>query len=149
MQTFVPYSHPKSTAAVLDLSRLGKQIIEARQIGRAITDPSYGWQYHPAVEMWRGYLKGLMVYTAYMHREWYTRRGKTHLAWQNMKSDHLDIILVRDDVEQWKSHMPGWVFDSRVIRSHQSNLLRKDPKWYSPYFSHVPDNIPYFWPTKQ
>ena len=55
MQTFLPYPDFAKSAACLDNKRLNKQIVECYQILRAITDPTYGWQNHPAVNMWRGF----------------------------------------------------------------------------------------------
>lgn len=54
MQTFLPYSSFKDSARVLDRQRLGKQRVENMQIITALLDPDYGWQNHPAVNMWRG-----------------------------------------------------------------------------------------------
>jgi hypothetical protein len=33
-----------------------------------------------------------------------------------------------------------------VHRSHQSNLIRKDPAFYGPLFPGVPDDLDYVWP---
>lgn len=55
MQTFLPYPDFDDSARVLDYRRLGKQRVEARQILRAISGSTYGWQSHLAVRMWRGY----------------------------------------------------------------------------------------------
>lgn len=51
MQTFMPYYNWDECAKVLDNKRLNKQKVEALQILKAINDPEYGWQNHPAVNM--------------------------------------------------------------------------------------------------
>lgn len=54
MQTFLPYPSFRESAKCLDNKRLGKQRVECIQIIKAINNPKYGWQNHPAVKMWRG-----------------------------------------------------------------------------------------------
>lgn len=53
MQTFLPSPNFTQSAQFLDPQRLGKQRVEALQILTALTNPAYGWQHHPAVQMWR------------------------------------------------------------------------------------------------
>ena len=48
-----------------------------------------------------------------------------------------------DDIQ-----MPDWIGDDRVHASHRSNLLRKDPSYYSVHGWTEPDNIEYFWPVE-
>lgn len=151
MQTFVPTTDLEYNARSLDLRRLGKQIIECRQIGLAITNPDYGWQNHPAVNMWRGHLKGLMIYTEYMNAEWKERRDKDHGAWINMINDHVDVYNEIDveDLISNRRHMPDWWGDERVHNSHASNLLRKDREHYSSWFYWIEDDsMEYYWPAK-
>lgn len=80
MQTFLPYSDFKQSAQCLDNKRLGKQRVEALQILKAITDPSYGWQNHPAVKMWRGYEHALSKYALEICDEWIKRGFKDTCA---------------------------------------------------------------------
>ena len=35
----------------------------------------------------------------------------------------------------------------RLHRSHQSNLLRKEPAYYRQFGWNVPEDLPYFWPV--
>jgi hypothetical protein len=49
--------------------------------------------------------------------------------------------LAQDDLE-----LPPWIGDAGFHRSHQSNLVRKDPEFYRPFFPDVPDDLPYLWP---
>lgn len=152
MQTFAPLNHPAECAACLDLKRLGKQIIECRQIGKAIANPGYGWQNHPATKMWRGHEAGLLVYNTYMNAEWEERRDKTHGAYKNMLDDYgvtyeyaQRLALRSDAIEEL---FPDWWGKWVVHRSHQSNLLRKDPEHYGEWFPGTPDDLDYVWPVR-
>jgi hypothetical protein len=42
---------------------------------------------------------------------------------------------------------PPWLGDEQLHRSHQSNLIRKDPGFYRPLFPDVPPDLPYVWPV--
>jgi hypothetical protein len=42
--------------------------------------------------------------------------------------------------------MPTWLGRTDFHESHQSNLLRKDPKWYGQFGWTVPANRSYIWP---
>lgn len=117
MQTFIPYPDMDASARVLDRQRLGKQRVEAWQILRALTDPSYGWQHHPAVQMWRGYERALVAYYAAICREW-TRRGYQH----NMP------VLVPEPLSA--DDLPSWWGQENVHRSHRAMLFHKAPAHY-------------------
>jgi hypothetical protein len=136
VQTFLPYEDYALSARCLDQQRLGKQRIEARTIYNIITDNyhSTAWTNHPAVNMWRGYDESLGDYFNAISLEW-IRRGYTHTMGF--------IKLDRTFIEK-----PPWL-NIKLITSHRSNLLRKNPQWYKQYNWHVRDNIPYWWPTKE
>lgn len=135
MQTFLPYSDYVASARVLDRQRLGKQRVEAWQIYQALINPDYGWQNHPAVKMWRGYERSLLVYGAIMCHVWINRGYK-----DTMKS------RFRDAMSLVQTPNPPWLGDKQFHESHQSNLLRKDYNHYKQYFPDIPDNLPYVWP---
>lgn len=136
MQTFVPYDDIHRIASVLDRRRLNKQRVEAFQVLRAITDPTYGWQQHPAVHMWRGHGGFLRLYGLALCDEWLAQGG----------ADNADLrgriaAFDFDDDEP-----PLWWGDDRVHRSHRSNLLCKEPDHYTRFWNE--DEMPYFWPSK-
>jgi hypothetical protein len=150
MQTFVPYSDFAATAQVLDDKRLGKQRVEVIQIVRALTWPDYAWKSHPAVLMWKGYEEALGRYGLTMCEAW-TARGygdtcaetiATDLAAAGVPTIRSYEALLDDDA------LPGWLFDPALLRSHRSNLLRKDPAHYRPLFPDDPDDLPYVWPVR-
>jgi len=135
MQTFLPYPSFSASAEVLDWRRLGKQRVEAKQIYLALSNPTYGWQNHPAVKMWRGYTGALAHYGEVVCTEWVKRGYKdTLLPWFQERS-----VPVR--------FFPAWHGCDRFHRAHQSNLIRKDPAFYGPKFPGVPADLPYIWPT--
>lgn len=135
MQTFLPYPDYDLSASCLDNRRLGKQRVEAKQIYLAITDPTYGWQNHPAVKMWRGHESGLAYYGFTICLEW---RGRGF----------------NDTLKEWfetrlgiPGDRPAWFGDEAFHASHRSNLLRKDPLHYAQFnWSEGPD-LPYVWPV--
>lgn len=135
MQTFLPFPDHKASAQVLDYRRLGKQRVEAKQILDALEpDSTSRWRNHPAVLMWKGYTAQLKSYYHHMLDEW-QRRG-----YKNTMSRYPVIWAEKVDI-------PPWWGDPEFHRSHQSNLLRKDPVYYAPHFPGVPDNLPYIWPS--
>lgn len=146
MNTFLPFSNFHLTAEVLDRKRLGKQRVECLQILRTlkagpITDgKKTPWFNHPAVQMWKGYETGLMLYLQEICREW-TRLGYKDTCLEKARELGYD----------YEGHclVPDWIGNERFHLSHQSNLLRKDPEHYGNFFYSVPDDLPYIWPTKE
>ena len=131
MQTFLPYDDLNRSLCCLDYRRLGKQRVEAKQILNAL-DPNFtsGWRNHPAVLMWSGFEECLKLYHNLSIDEW-VRRGYRN----NMVQFEIGFV-----------EYPGWFGDEHFHKSHQSNLLRKDPIWYGQYNWNVPNNLPYVWP---
>ena len=137
MQTFLPYQSFTETAICLDMRRLGKQRIEAKQILIALSTPTYGWQNHPAVKMWKGYESTLAYYGVCICTEWIARGYKDNqLQW------FTDRMLI--DINSTKS-IPHWLDEAFCI-SHRSNLIRKLPAHYGPMWPGIPNDMEYIWP---
>jgi hypothetical protein len=140
VQTFLPFADFRQSASVLDQARLGKQRVEALQVLRAIVLPTYGWQSHPAMQMWRGYVPALTRYALDMVDEW-TDRGKADstrpLITEFAPEAALDATALA---------MPSWMGNDELHLSHRSNLVRKAPEHYAPLFPGVPNDLPYLWP---
>lgn len=136
MQTFLPHDDFVRSVESLDNKRLGKQRVEAYQIMKAISDPDYGWQHHPAVQMWRGYEQALVLYGIACCVEWVQR------GYNDTLLDRFIASLSRDEAV-----MPPWLGDPDLHTSHRSNLIRKDAAHYGPQFPDVPDDLPYHWPA--
>ncbi len=131
MQTFLPYPDFKKSVTALDSRRLGKQRAEALTIIRCLVKPN-GWVHHPAVKMWRGYDDALKAYLNACIDEWVSRGFVNNMQ----KMTHAP-----------HPKMPPWMGNNEFHRSHQSNLLRKDPAYYRKIFPDVPDDLPYIWPV--
>ncbi len=110
-------------------------------VGRIEEFEPKGWRSHPAVLMWKGYEPALLKYQQQICAVW-TERG------------HRDTCYTktRGLMERWYEGIlppyvdPPWLGDEQLHRSHQSNLVRKDPEVYGQYFPEVPDDEPYVWP---
>lgn len=143
MQTFLPYPSFAESARVLDTPRLGKQRVEALQLLRAVTIPTYGWRHHPAAKMWRGYVPALAKYGVAMTDEWMARGHPGTVRPQ--------LLLFAPEVEeltQDQLELPPWLGDESFHLAHRSNLVRKDPEHYRANFGDVPDDLPYIWPAE-
>ncbi len=138
VNTFLPYADFKKCAAVLDNRRLGKQRVEAKQILNILTDATKtkGWRNHPAVKMWEGHVKALMLYYNAMVLEWIKR------GYQN----NMPLFVIKGKVQ-----MPWFIGVRSIHLSYQANLLRKDLAYYSKFFTDVPKiyiKHTYIWPGK-
>lgn len=129
------------SAIDLDMRRLGKQRVEAKQIVLALTVPEYGWQNHPAVKMWRGHVYALTQYGIAICWEWRMRGyNDTLYEWFGQEGAlAIDMDLCLDK--------PSWIGDLDFHISHQSNLLRKDPAYYGEKYPTIPHDLPYVWPV--
>lgn len=139
VQTFLPYPSFLYSAGVLDRQRLGKQRVEALQLLRVHAGITSGWSRHPAVRMWKGHERWLLLYGVKICDEWIARGYR-----DTCRTKMLDL---RDQLPGDRDQVrPEWLGDDEFHRSHQSNLVRKLPDFYRPLFRGVPDNLPYIWP---
>ena len=152
MQTFVPYPDFAQIARVLDRKRLGSQRVEAMQLFNALTVPGHGWRHHPAAKMWRGYEEAIVRYTLTMCEEWTGRGYGDSVAATITKNaaERVGLDRVRSQPQLARARqLPPWLGDPDVHRSHQSNLIRKDPEYYGPIFGDVPNDLEYVWPAPE
>jgi hypothetical protein len=131
MQTFLPYPSFTESLKCLDDKRLGKQRVEAMQILKALYIADYGWNNHPCVKMWQGYEYALVEYMNKAIKEW--------------KDRGFNNTMLTGDLTEREYKKPQWLGNKQFHISHQSNLLRKDYKFYSKYNWHTTDDIPYYW----
>lgn len=144
MQTFLPYPDFAETAAVLDSVRLNKQITETYQIMQALL-LNRGYIYHSAVNMWAGHELTLLRYQEACYHQWVNVRGKSHISMAktyDLYEEYYWMVGQRD-------HNPPWLGEIDLHRGMQSNLIRKQPEYYSAMFPGVPDDLPYTWYTTQ
>lgn len=137
MQTFLPYPDFLASARVLDNRRLGKQRVETLQILNALTNPSYGWQNHPAVKMWKGHTGLLAVYGLAICHEW-VKRG-----FRDTCTDKINAFAPADLI----TTQPAWLGSEPFHASHRSNLLRKEPDHYRQFAWTDGPDLPYVWPS--
>jgi len=133
MQTFLPYPSIQASLRCLDNKRLGKQRVEAMQIINALTDGS-AWSNHPAVLMWKGYIPTLKYYHNCAIDEWVARGFNNTME----KIPPMGKII-----------KPWYLGVSKFHASHRSNLLRKDPEFYSQWGWQVEHNLFYLWPENK
>lgn len=138
MQTFLPYNDFARSAEVLDRARLGKQRVEVKQIIQTLDGQSFGWRHHPAVKMWEYRTGALALYGLAMCDEWIGRGYK-----DSLRSFFQARAMVSTPNELLYPDWFGW---EDFHLSHQSNLVRKFPEHYVPYFGQVP-SVPYVWPA--
>jgi hypothetical protein len=147
MQTFLPIANFKRSLQCLDYRRLGKQRVETFQLLcaldykpallerfiRGLPPHGHGWANHPACKMWKGHEHALADYFNQSINEW-IKRGFNN----TMKT-----LLV--PVEH---SYPDWFGDVQFHNSHKSNLLRKNPEYYSTFNWNVKSDLEYIWPAQ-
>jgi len=140
MQTFLPYSDIRKSLKVLDNKRLGKQRVEAFQIINAILGrpkldgtPYKGWLNHPCSVMWKNHTPLLKVYLNACIDEWIDRGFHN-----TMSKEIIDESIT----------YPEWFGNEKFHNSHKSNLLKKEPDFYSKYDWQVDPSNPYVWEDK-
>jgi len=138
MQTFLPYPSFIESARCLDNKRLGNQRREVLSILTALTDPTVGWQNHPAVKMWRGYGSALIDYGLTICIWWKIRGYKDTCYSKILKS----IGKFPDQL-----YNPPWLGDEDFHSSHRAALLAKDPEWYGQFGWSEEPKIEYIWPV--
>lgn len=139
MQTFLPYPNFVSSAKVLDTKRLGKQRVECKQILLAHFYPDYGWQNHPATNMWRGYSLALARYSLDICIEWRFR------GYQDSLLPWFTEFL--ENNSQHEPQLPPWLGDYNFHASHRGNLMRKNPNYYGKFCWDESPTLPYVWPV--
>ncbi len=167
----------EESAKCLDNKRLGKQRVECLQILNILkTGPyqckvckfnwdycecSYGnrridknfiktpWYNHPAVQMWKGYEWALFDYACAICLEW---RGR---GYKDTIYDKLDLVMTFEKpqdltiITRKENNTTPWLGNNNFHLSHKSNLIRKFPEHYKKFWPDVPNDLPYWWPTKQ
>jgi hypothetical protein len=145
VQTFLPDPDFARSAQLLDTRRLGKQRVETLQVLRALVIPGYGWRHHPAARMWRGYEEALAAYGLAMCKEW-CGRGHADTCADKIAAE-ISGARPRTQAQLRRAKkLPPWLGDEAFHLAHQSNLVRKDPDFYRPFFPDVPDDLEYIWP---
>jgi len=154
MQTFLTYEDFEASARTLDDKRLGKQRVETLQVmgvlvaafwdnaeGAVRDREPRGWRTHPVVLMWRGHEGALLDYQRATCEVW-TQRGFNDTCYAKTAA-----LVAHRFADAPPTGRPAWIGDPALHRSHQSNLIRKDPEIYGPLFPGVPADLEYVWPV--
>lgn len=140
MQTFLPYPDYQHSAEVLKPQHLGWQRLEVVWILDVLHELRDKDRNHPVMKMWRGYEPQLCEYGITICEEW-KKRGYQDTILPKIEQ-HLDWATSG----QYTLLKPPWFGDTEFHLAHQSNLVRKDRRWYRKFFPDVPDDLPYIWP---
>lgn len=137
VNTFLPHANFSESASVLDVKRLGKQRLEARQIIRILEGQTTtkGYRNHPAVIMWKDNVEALKLYYNIIVKEWIRRGYKNTMELYEIGSET-------------NISMPWWMNSKRFHYSHQASLIRKNESYYQDKFQ-LPDKYltkGYIWP---
>jgi hypothetical protein len=142
MQTFLPFPDFEQSASCLDVKRLNKQILESFQLLELMAYPQRkGWRNHPAFKMWDGYDLALIDYGLAMCLEWTGRGYNEH----SLEDKFKNYAMIYPPIGNPK--FPKWLGREDFHASHRSNLLRKNPEWYSKFGWTEPSDLPYIWPV--
>ena len=161
---FLPYPNIYYSAKCLDKQRLGKQRVEAKQLIDLLEEydktgiiPSKGWSTHPAFRSWIGFTNHLKVYFNIIVREWISRGCQNNMPLYHIDEtlyhivectfDGVKAVYDRDKFNEYS--FPYWVSFPPFYLSHQAALLRKNPKYYRPFYNNtlIPFiNNGYLWP---
>ena len=125
MQIFIIGS-PFETAQALDKRRLNKQIIECRQIMKAVKGESKAWVNHPCVNMYRKHERWLYKYQLAL--EYYNEgRSNTALSW----SDAADFIRPQFQDEMYFNQMKRRLYTKdHVYYKQWAHLGESNVNWY-------------------
>jgi hypothetical protein len=97
----------------------------------------------PAIKMWKGYEFALAIYAMELGMVMYNERGIADRA--NTRISYLIKEEQKED-PTFVFEAPPWAGNEHVIRSHRSNLIRRQPEDYAAKFKGTPANMPYIWP---
>jgi hypothetical protein len=140
MQTFITDFDLEKSAKNLDYKRLGKQRVETIQIANECLGLKNGWQNHPAIKMWKGYEKYLILEYLYLHLlEWQNRGYKSPKCLEHYER-------LKKNVKNLNFIKPFWITEE-FIESHRSNLIAKKYEHYKPLFPNTKEGLSYIWPV--
>jgi hypothetical protein len=135
MQTFLPYPDFKRSFEVLDRRRLGNQVWR-----EGVTLLGGGWVNHPASKMWRNHTQALADYCL-------TGLDRCEVVYNKKYPELREKILRLAAGRPSATGMPPWFGDPAFHAAHRSNLLRKNPEWYSQFGWTEGIDLEYIWPV--
>lgn len=136
MNTFVPCGADYYQGGMLlDMRRLGKQLVEVQQIHMALTtgEPAH-ILHHPATQMWAGLENALLQYGFAMFVVFDERTQRSHKSGAYCAKNWSPVAT-----------LPDWLPD--LAKLHQTKLYRKDPAHYAQWATFA-DDVPRYPVTK-
>lgn len=116
MQIFLPYIDIINVAKCLDKRRLHKQIVECKQIIKAITGESEAWKNHPIVKMYSNDLEFVKMYL-----------GVLEEYWKNNGEVTKNLSLLNEEA---KTKLPSFI-NNEYLATMKGRLYVKDSIHYA------------------
>ena len=125
MQVFVPFKNPFECAKAIDPRRFNKQILECKQILKAIRGESTAWVNHPCVLMYKKHADWLQMYL---------NAFECFKAYMDLaKEDFDEAMILYNLAKEWGDTatmiFPPFFTDS-FLEQHRRRLYTKSPMYY-------------------
>ena len=125
MQVFVPFQDPFECAKVLDSRRFNKQILECKQILKAIRGESTAWANHPCVLMYKDHADWLQMYL---------NAFECYKAYKDLLEEDFDEAMILHNLaKEWGDTatmiFPPFLTDS-FLEQNRRRLYTKSPMYY-------------------
>lgn len=141
MITYMTRMSIGATAQDLDTIMLGQQREQALLLLDVMTGVKEAEQ-HPMMWGWEGYEYFLGIYGMMLSMEWHMNRGfADKMFW--------DFERACKELKEPGANLmpPPWFKDTAILRSHRSELYRRNPDHYGDLWSVLDDDWPMLWPV--
>ena len=131
MQIFCPYPDVQKSVSSLDPKRLGNQIYR-----ECLTLIRGGWPNHPCSKIWANHKHALALYSL---------AGLDELDKRGRHYPHHRVTFQEYLLSSPDTGFPSIWGNESFHASHRSNLLRKNPEWYSKFNWTETLDLDYIW----
>lgn len=147
VMTWMTRRGPAQTAQDLETHNLRATIEDALNLLDKMTgvDVEEIPDNHPMIFAWRGYEYSLAIYGMLLCLDWHLKRGQADQLFYEFHKTARELAESEPGEHFYK--VPPWFYDTDVLRSHRSNLVRRHPETYRDTWKDVPVNWPYLWPV--
>ena len=125
MQVFVPFKNPFECAKALDPRRFNKQILECKQILKAIRGESTAWANHPCVLMYKDHADWLQMYL----NAFECYKAYKDLGTEDYDEAMVDFFLAKEWGERAMFYIPPFL-EEKFTLQHCRRLYTKHPLFY-------------------
>ena len=126
MQVFVPFKNPFECAQALDPRRFNKQILECKQILKAIRGESTAWATHPCVLMYKDHADWLQMYL----NAFECYKAYNDLGTEDYDEAMVDFFLAKEWGERAMFYIPPFL-EEKFTNQHRRRLYTKYPLFYN------------------